>query len=147
VAGDQSAPVRQRQSIRYCRETELAVHLRRRGRDERPEQDGQDAAGLGQVVEHFVEPLRLRRVLRQLERRGVVHVLVRPVHDGPDADQRRLKFVGFQVGDRLADCGADLGSEFVRPPWDRAVAIPLEHRQRTIDEVAQTVGELARVAA
>jgi len=53
----------------------------------------QHPAGFRQIVEHFVQPFGLCRVLGQLEWRGLVHVLVGARDESPDLLQRGLELV------------------------------------------------------
>src|ERR1035438_8188539 len=72
VAGGQTAPGRGVEFVRRAGQTELRVNFHRRAGQERPEQNREYPAGFRQVVEHFVEPLCLRRVFGELERRRLV---------------------------------------------------------------------------
>ena len=60
---------------------------------DRPDEYREDAAALGQIVEHFVQPVSLILLLSQLEWRGLLDVLVGPVHQSPDTDKCSLNLV------------------------------------------------------
>ena len=60
---------------------------------DRPNEHREDAAALSQVVKHLVEPVGLILLLGQLERRGLLDVLVGAIDQSPDAHQRSLNLV------------------------------------------------------
>ena len=93
LPGRQTAPLRRRHPVRDLRETKLLINPARGARQKRPQQNRQDAARLRERVEHFIQSRGLRRVFRQFERSGLIHILVGPLDKRPDTLQGGLQLV------------------------------------------------------
>src|SRR5262249_32908160 len=76
VAGNQSAPFRQRKFVGRVGKIQLSVNFPRCVRQKRRKQDRKNAASLDKVVEHFIKPFCASRVFGELERRGLIHKLI-----------------------------------------------------------------------
>ncbi len=103
----------------------LGVDLLRRTGDEWPEEHGEDAAAFSEVVEHFVETRGLGRIFRQLERGGLIDVLVRAVHESPDAFEGSLELVGAEMALGFPEGFYGVAGKFVMARGHDAVAVAL----------------------
>src|SRR5213075_26486 len=111
-------------------------------RDEWPKQHRENTARFRKVVKHLSETRGLGGVFRQLERRGPVHVLIGASDQRPNALERSLKFRVSKLGYGLLDGLLRFWLQFVVPRRHDAVAVTLEHRERAVDQVAQSIGQL-----
>jgi len=73
--------------------------------------------------------LRLRRIFGELERCGLIHVLVRAVDESPDALQRGLKLALLEQRARFIRRFVGIGGKFVGTRRHHAIAITLQHRE------------------
>src|ERR1017187_2981832 len=141
----QTAPGRGVEFVRRAGQAKLRVNFRRGAGQKRPEQNRENAAGFGQIVEHFIEPLRLRRIFGEGERLGLIHVLIRAVYEAPDALQRGLKLALLEQRARFVRRLRSVRRQFVRARGHDAVAIALEHRERAVDQIAEAVREFGLI--
>ena len=93
MALGQAAPFGLRKICRRAIDTGLLEDLLGSFGGDRPDEYREDAAALGQIVEHFVQPVGLILLLGQLEWRGLLDVLVGAIDQSPDANQRSLNLV------------------------------------------------------
>src|SRR5262249_12963832 len=117
------------QLIGRASESELAVNPLTRGRQDRPEQHSKDAARFDEVVKHLIKALGLSGILCELEWRGLVHVLVGPVHQPPNAFEGRLQLELAVLPNRVCDGRARLRCKLCGGFWNDAVAVALQHRE------------------
>ena len=101
----------------------------------RAQQHGEHAAGFDEVIEHFVEARGLRGVFGEFEGRGLIHVLIGAVHEGPDGMQRGLEFIGAEVGDG--------GVEVAGGPHDAGVDEQAEEPELVFLAVSVLLAEFA----
>src|SRR2546425_3236479 len=80
VTGIQPAPGGCAQLVRRSAQTKLRIDFSGRVRDEWPEQHRENTARFREVVKDLSEPRGPGGVLRKLERRGLVHVLIGASH-------------------------------------------------------------------
>ena len=62
-----------------------------RVRQERPEQHGQHTTNFDEIIKNLIQPRGLRRIFGQLERRSLIHVLVRASDKSPNGFERGLE--------------------------------------------------------
>ena len=85
-------------------------------------------------------------LLGQLERRCLLNVLVGAIDQSPDAHERRLNLVRLIIFLGFGNPFFGVDREFIGSRLKRAASITVEHRERSVDEVAQAVGQLRGVA-
>src|ERR1017187_289326 len=141
----QSAPGRGVEFVRRAGQAKLRVNFCRGAGQKRPEQNRENAAGFGQIVEHFIEPLRLRRIFGEGERLCLIYILIRSVDEAPDALQCGLKLALLEQRARFVRRLRCVRREFIRARGHDAVAITLEHRERAVDEIAEAVREFGLI--
>ena len=124
----------------------MFVNAGRGAGHEGQEQHGQHAAGFAEIVEHFIEARGLRRILGQLEGRRLIDVLVGAIDQRPEVHERGLQLVLLQVLEHGGHRAGGIGAQFLRTRGHHAIAIAFEHGERTVDEIAQTVGQLGLIA-
>ena len=78
---------------RHLFKAQLPLEFLRHAGNDRPKQNAQSPANFGQGVKYIIQPGGLGRVLGQLERAGLVNVLVGPGDQGRDAQQRLLQLM------------------------------------------------------
>src|ERR1017187_1763184 len=78
--------------------TQLPLEFFRGAGNDRPEKNPQSPANFGQRVKYIIQPGGLGRVLGQLERAGLVNVLVGPGDQAPDAEERFLQKMAAITG-------------------------------------------------
>ena len=62
-------------------------------RNDRPDKHCQNAATLDQIVEHFIESVRLVLLLGLFERRGLLDILICTIDQPPDAYKSSLNLM------------------------------------------------------
>src|SRR6266568_8662956 len=93
VATGEPAPADGRKAIGRAGEAQLLKDFAGGRRQERPEQNRQDAADFGQVVKHLVQPPRLAWVFGQFERGRLIDVLIGAIDQAPDGFERGLQLM------------------------------------------------------
>ena len=145
MTGSESAPGDGGECLRRTAEIELLENFRgsvgENGRDE----DGDDAADFSEVVEDFVEARGLSGIFGEFERSGLIDVLIGASDQRPDAGECVLDFVLLVMGASFANEFSRLGLEFVRDGGNDSFAVAVEHRERTIEKIAEAVGEFGAV--
>jgi hypothetical protein len=146
VAGNEGAPGEIRDRLGRAAEVELFENFGGGVGQDGRDQEADDTADFGEVVQNFVKARGLRGIFREFEGRGLIDVLVRPRDERPDRGERVLDFVLLVMGAGFRDEGCRFGLEFVRDGGDFSVAIAIEHREGTVHEIAEAVGEFGAVA-
>ena len=130
---------------------ELSFHLLGRGRHEWMKRQAQKAKRLGGIIEHGVQPRPVLRRLGQGPRRAFVDVLISRLDQPPDGFEGTVELKlgnvavkeGEQFRRHLSKRGVQVqiaGGSWLR---DLAIRIPLNHRQRPMQQVAEIIGQVA----
>ena len=75
------------EAVGWIGESELGVDFSGGIGNERPEEDGEDAASFGEVIEDGIEAVSLGGVFGEFERDGLVDELVGAIDDGPGGEE------------------------------------------------------------
>ena len=134
--------------IKVRGKAQLSVNAARGHRQERRDEDARNAQRLDEMIEHGVELRRLRLILRECPRRGLVDVLIRARDQCPRRLDRRRQFhllhllrVGLDgLLRHLLKCRVEVRAP--RALCDDALTVLLRHRECAVEEVAEVVREI-----
>ena len=120
-----------------------------RAGDDRPQQDRRRPQALGQAEQRLVELAGAGRVLGEGPGGPLLHEAVEALHEPPDVLDAAERSSASNAGHEASAVGGDLGRELpvvAGSARHDPVAVAADHADDAVQEVAELVGELPRVA-